>query len=136
MLEAICLLLTLALMALAVGLLRRATAGRRARWAEGRAQTVKEVKEWARLLHFRSFRRRLHVATVLKAINGHPQTRLLARAVRRQAARNAGHHAYRQERGLPEIYSRAELRRQRRGFIHPNLILSGGSSAPATRGAA
>lgn len=102
-------------------LLFGALSRRRAR-AKAEAEGI-ITREFNRLLSFRKVRRRLHVATIWKALNENSQTRRLPRRIRRQAARNAGYYAFRQERGLPDIDSKSHRRRLRRGYFPPSLLL-------------
>lgn len=108
-------------------LLFGALARRRAKWRAHETQRAAAQallnEEWKRISILRAFRRALHLSTVWKAINEHPGTKHLPRAVRRQAARSAAAHAFRAERGLPEIISRGHIRRPRRGYFDPALLM-------------
>lgn len=77
-------------------------------------QTVKGPRRW---------RRMIHRAVMWKIINGQPNLKRLPRRVRRRAMFNAAHHAFRQERGLPRIYSKSHDRRARRGYFDTGLIM-------------
>lgn len=96
---------------------------RRARKKHGEAQRALFLEQFAELSKLRRFRRALHYASTWKAINRHPRTRHLPRPVRRAAAREAAKAAFRRERGLPDIISRSHIRRLRRGYFDPALVM-------------
>ena len=115
--------LTGVLFAVANFFLFGALSRRRARAAQRANAQAILGEEWKRISALRSFRRALHFSTVWKAISEHQGTKHLPRAVRRQAARSAAAHAFRAERGLPEIVSRGHIRRLRRGYFNPALLM-------------
>lgn len=78
---------------------------------------------YQQLVGRRTFRRALHRATIWQFLANHPPAQSLPRRTRRQAMRNAAHHAFRLERELPEPYSRQQGRRLRRGYIDPLRLL-------------
>jgi hypothetical protein len=81
------------------------------------------VQERTRISRLRSFRRRLHRAMIHQTIMQNPAVAGLPRRVRRRAMFNAANFAYRKERGLPEVYSKSQDRRLKRGHFDPRLLI-------------